>query len=130
MVDCLEDSHDMEDHERCVNLNVLDGFEVKLEEVQTLDVVEEELELSLDEGYANFKEEYDSSTLEPIYDKCFTLFKEISDTTHMDHSHDENSALFYHLGELAHSPTSYNSMFCNITLNEVWVKRVLFYGPT
>ena len=75
MVDCLEDAHDMEDHERCGNLNVLDGFEVELEEIQTLDVVEEELELSLDEGYANFKEEHDSSTLEPIYDKGFTILK-------------------------------------------------------
>ena len=26
MVDCLEDSHDMVDHEKCVNLNVLDVF--------------------------------------------------------------------------------------------------------
>ena len=25
-VDCLEDSHDMEDHEKCENLNVLDVF--------------------------------------------------------------------------------------------------------
>ena len=65
MVDCLEDSHDMEDHERSGNLNVLDVFEVELEEIQTLDVVEEELELSLDEGYAMFKGEHDSSTLEP-----------------------------------------------------------------
>ena len=62
-VDCLEDSHDMEYHERCGNLNVLYGFEVELEEIQTLDVLVEELELSLDEGYANFKEEHDSSTL-------------------------------------------------------------------
>ena len=43
MVDCLEDSHDMEDHEKCGNLNVLDVFEVVLEYIQTLDVVEEEL---------------------------------------------------------------------------------------
>ena len=27
MVDCLEDSHDMVDHEKCVNLNLLDVFE-------------------------------------------------------------------------------------------------------
>ena len=51
MVDCLEDSHDMEDHEKCGNLNVLDVFEYEIEDIQTLDVVEEELELSLDEGY-------------------------------------------------------------------------------
>ena len=92
-------------------------------------MVEEELELSLDEGYAMFKGEHDSSTLEPTYDKCFTLLKELHDTTHMDHSHDKNSALFYHLGELVHSPTSYNSMFCNISLNEVWVKGFFFMVP-
>ena len=60
-------------HEKFGNLNVLDAFEYVLEEIQTLDVVEEELEFSLDEGYAIFKEEHDSSTLEPIYDKGFTL---------------------------------------------------------
>ena len=58
-------------------LNVLDVFEYELEEIQTLDVVEEELELSLDEGKAIFKEEHDSSTLEPIYDNGFTLLKEL-----------------------------------------------------
>ena len=84
----------MVDHEKFGNLNVLDVFEYELEEIQLLDVVEEELELSLDEGYAIFKEEHDSSTLEPIYDKGFTLLKELHDTTHMDPSHDENSALF------------------------------------
>ena len=42
-VDCLEYSHDMEYHEKCGNLNVLDVFEVDLEEIQTLDEVEEEL---------------------------------------------------------------------------------------
>ena len=92
-------------------------------------MVEEEFELSLDEGYAIFKEEHDSSTLEPIYDKGFTLLKELHDTTHMDPSHDENYALFDHLGELDHSPTSYNSMFCNISLNEVWVKGLFFMVP-
>ena len=60
MVDCLEDSHDMVDHEKFGNLNVLDVFENVLEDIQTLDVVEEELELSLYEGYAIFKE-HDSS---------------------------------------------------------------------
>ena len=84
----------MVDHEKFENLNVLDAFEDVLEEIQTLDVVEEELELSLDEGYAIFKEEHDSSTLEPIYDNGFTLLKELRDTTHMDPSHDDTSALF------------------------------------
>ena len=82
MVDCLEDSHDMVDHKKCGNLNVLNVFEDELEEIQTLDVVEGELELSLNEGYAIFKEEHDSSKLEPIYDKGFTLLKELHDTTH------------------------------------------------
>ena len=81
MVDCLEDYHDMVDHEKFGNLNVLDVFEDVLEEIQTLDVVEEELELSLDEVYAMFKGEHDSSTLEPAYDKRFTLLKELHDTT-------------------------------------------------
>ena len=73
-------------------------------------MMEEDLELSLDEGYGIFKEEHDSSTLEPIYDKGFTLFKELYEA-HMDIYHDENSSLFDHLGELVHSSTSYNSMF-------------------
>ena len=92
-------------------------------------MVEEELELSLDEGYAIFKEEHDSSTLEPIYDKGFTLLKEMHDTNHMDPSHDEASVLFDHLGQLVHSPTFDNSMFCNISLNEVWVKGFFSMVP-
>ena len=119
----------MEDHKKCGNLNVLYVFEYELEEIQTIDVVEEELELSLDEGYEIFKEEHDSSTLEPIYDKCFTLLKEPHDTTHMDPYHDDTYAIFYHLGELFHSPTSYNSMFFSISLNEVWVKGFFLMVP-
>ena len=129
MVDCWEDSHDMVDHEKCGNLNVIYVFEYDLEGIKTLDVVEEELRLSLDEGHAIFKEEHDSSTLGPIYDKGFTLLKEIHDTTHMDPYHDEASALFDHLGELVHSPTSYHSMLCSISLNEVCVKGYFFMVP-
>ena len=47
----------------------------------------------------------------------------------MDPSHDETSALFYHLGELVHSPRSYNSMFCSISLYEVWVKGFFLMVP-
>ena len=47
----------------------------------------------------------------------------------MDPSHDETSTLFDHLGELVHYSTSYNSMFCNISLNEVWVKGFFFMVP-
>ena len=72
------------DHEKFGNLNVLDVFEDELEEIQKLYVVEEELELSLDEGYAIFKEEHDSSTLEPIYDKGFTLLKDLHNHNLMD----------------------------------------------
>ena len=36
---------------------------------------------------------------------------------------------FYHPGELVHSLTSYNSMFCSISLNEVWVKGFFFMVP-
>ena len=85
--------------------------------------------MSLDEGYAIFKEDHDSSTLQPIYDKGFTLLKELHVTTHMDPSHEEKFALFDHLGELVHSPTSYNSMFCSISLNEVWVKGLFLMVP-
>ena len=85
--------------------------------------------MSLDECYAIFKEERDSSTLEPIYDKGFTLLKELHNTTHMDSSHDENYSLFYHLGDLFHSPTSYNSMFCSTSLNGVWVKGIFLVVP-
>ena len=43
--------------------------------------------------------------------------------------HDETSTLSDHLGEIVHSPTSYNSMFCIISLNEVWVKGFFFMVP-
>ena len=85
--------------------------------------------MSLNEGYAIFKEEQDSSTLEPIYDKGFTLLKKMYDNTHMDPSHDKTSALFDNLGDLVHSPTSYNSIFYSISLNEVWVKGLFFMVP-
>ena len=84
--------------------------------------------MSFDEGYAIFKEGHDSSTLEPIYDKVFTLLKELHDTTHMYPYHDETSALFKHFGELVYSPTSYNSIFCSIHPNEVWVKSFFYYS--
>ena len=47
----------------------------------------------------------------------------------MDPSHDENYALLDHVGELFYSPTSHNSMFCSISLNEVWVKGLFFMVP-
>ena len=50
MVDCLEDSHDMRDHESHGNLQVLDVFEDHIDEIQSLVLVEEELELPLENG--------------------------------------------------------------------------------
>ena len=62
--------------------------------------------------------------------KGFTFLKELHDTTDMDPYHDENPVLFDLLGtELVHSPTSYNSMFCSISLNEVWVKGFFLMVP-
>ena len=119
----------MADQEKCVNFNVLYVFEYEIEEIQSLDLVEEELELSLDEGYAIFKEEHDSSTLEPIYDKGFTLLKELHNPTPVDPSHYENFALNDHLGELVLSPTSYTSKFCSSHPNEVWVKGFFLMVP-
>ena len=92
-------------------------------------MVEEELDLSLDEGYAFFKEEHDSSTLQPTYDKGFTLLKELHNTTPMDPSHYENFSLIDHLGELVLSPTSYTSKFCSSHPNEVCVKGFFLMVP-
>ena len=63
MVDCLEDSHDRMDHEKHGNLLVLNVFEDDLDEIQSLVVVEEELELPPDNGYTLFEEVHDSTAL-------------------------------------------------------------------
>ena len=55
MVDCLEDSHDMRNHESHGKLMVLDVFEDHIYEIQSLVVVEEELELPLENGYTLFE---------------------------------------------------------------------------
>ena len=47
VVDCLEDSHDMRDHESHGKLQLLDVFENHIDESQSLVVVEEELEFPL-----------------------------------------------------------------------------------
>ena len=123
MVDCLEDSHDMRDHEKHGKLQVLDLFEYELDEIQSLVVVEEELELPLEEVH-------DSTTLEPTHKNFFAFLREVHTPTPMDPSHDENFALSGHLGELVLYPTSYTSKFCSIRPNEVWVKGFFFYGAT
>ena len=50
MVDCLEDSHDMRDHEKHGKLQVFYLFEYEIDESQSLVVVEEELDLPLEDG--------------------------------------------------------------------------------
>ena len=55
MVECLEDSHDMRDHEKHGKLQVLDVFEDDLDEIQSLIVVQEELELPLENGCTLFE---------------------------------------------------------------------------
>ena len=50
MVDFLEDSHDMRDHEIHGKLQLLDVFEDHIDESHLLVVVEEELELPLENG--------------------------------------------------------------------------------
>ena len=70
MVDCLEDSHDMMDHEKHEKLQVLDLFEDDIDESQSL-VVEEELQFHLENGYTLFEEVHDSTTLEQTYEESF-----------------------------------------------------------
>ena len=76
MVDCLEDSHDMRDQERHGKFQVFNVFEYELDEIQSLIVVEEELELPLDNGYTLLEVLHDSTTLEPTYQESVTLLRD------------------------------------------------------
>ena len=110
MADCLDNSHDMRDHEKHAKLKVLDVFGDDIDEIQSLVVVEEELEF----GYTLFGEVHDSTTLEPTHEESFAFLREVDNTTPMDPSHDENFSLSDHLGELVLSRRSYTSIFCSI----------------
>ena len=55
----------MVDHEKCGNLNVPDLYEYHIYGIQSLLVVEEELELPLEYGCTRFEEVLYSTTLEP-----------------------------------------------------------------
>ena len=88
-VDCLEDSHDMMDHEKHEKFQVLDVFEDNMYERQSL-VVEEELELPLENGYTIFEEVHKSTTLEPNHEEMFYFFREVHNPTPMDPSHGNN----------------------------------------
>ena len=69
IVDCLEDSDDMMDHEKHEKLQFLDVLEDYSDEIQSLVMVEEELELPLENGYTIFEEVHNSTTLEPAHEE-------------------------------------------------------------
>ena len=129
-VDCLEDSHDIMDHKKHEKLQVLDVLEDDIDDVQSLVMMEEELELPLENGYIIFEEVHNSTTLEPIHEEIFAFFREVHNPTPIYTSHYDNFSLTDHLGELVLSPTSYTSKFCSSHPNEVWVKGFVFYGAT
>ena len=86
-------------------------FEYDIDEIQSLFVVEEELELPLENGYTNFEEMHNSTTLEPTHEEFFAFFREVNNPIPMDPSHYDNFSLTDHLGEFVLSPTSYTSKF-------------------
>ena len=98
----------MKDMENC---RFLMCVEDQLDEIQSLVVVEEDLELPLDNSYTLLEAVHDSTTLEPTYEESFSFLREVHVTTPMDPSHDEIFSLSNPLGELVLSPTSYTSTF-------------------
>ena len=104
-------------------------FEYDLDDMQSLFVVEEEIEFPLEYGYTLFEEVHDSKTLEPTYEVSVTLLREMHNATPMDNSHYDNCSLTDQLGELVLSPASYTSKFCSIHPNEVWVKGFFLMVP-
>ena len=62
MVYCSEDSHGIRDHEEHGKLKVLDLFEDEIYDIQSLVVMEEELEFPLENGYTLFEEAHGSTT--------------------------------------------------------------------
>ena len=73
MVYCSEDYHDMMELERHEKMQVLDVFEDYIDEIQSLFVVEEELELPLENGYTLFEEVHDSTTWNQPMRKFFNF---------------------------------------------------------
>ena len=55
----------MMDHEKHEKLQVIDVFEDDIDDIQSLVVVEEELELPLENGYTLSGEVHDSTILQP-----------------------------------------------------------------
>ena len=46
-------------------------------EIQSLVMVEEDLELPLENGYTFFEEVHDSTTLEPTYEESFEFLRDV-----------------------------------------------------
>ena len=91
-------------------------FQYDIDEIQSLIVVDEELEFPFENGYTLF-EVHDSTTLEPTHEESFAFLREVHNPTPMDPSHNENFAIANPLGELVLSHTSYTSKFCSIHHN-------------
>ena len=119
----------MRDHEKHGKLQVIDFFEYDIDEIQSLVLVEEELELPLENGYTIFEEVHNSTTLELTHEEIFAFFREVHNTT----------LWILHIMTILHlliiwvtlvlSPTSHTSKFCSSHPNEVWVKGFFFMVP-
>ena len=59
----------MMDHEKHKKFQVLDVLEDDSDDIQSLVMVEEELEFPLENGYTIFEEVHNSTTLEPIHEE-------------------------------------------------------------
>ena len=64
----------MMDHEKHENLQVLDVLKDYSDEIQSLVMVEEELEFPLENGYPIFEEVHNSTTLKPTHEEFFGFF--------------------------------------------------------
>ena len=83
----------MMDHEKHEKFQVLDVLEDDSDDIQSLVMVEEELELPLENCYTIFEEVHNSTTLEPTHEEMFSFFREVHNPTPMDRSNYDNFAL-------------------------------------
>ena len=73
-LDFLEYSNEIMDHKKHEKLQVLDVLEDDSDEIQSLVMVKEELELPLENGYTIFEEVHNSNTLELTHEETFLHF--------------------------------------------------------
>ena len=83
----------MMDHEKHEKIQVIYLLEDYSYEIQSLVMVEEELELPLENGQTIFEEVHNSTTLEPTHEEIFAFFREMNNNSPMDPSHYENVSL-------------------------------------